>query len=240
MRYEQNLFQSNYSKPLLNSHLQLNRFFNCLFFAIGLSLGVIVSLCLQSISFTSQASLYSFTWPKPPILIQTESPASPPHPPLPLPLPSPSPWPWPPRSPPLLIISSMNVTSATNSSNYTTIISLKEQQVGLLIHGMNDEELFWRASMVPRIQELPYENVHPKVAFMFLTKGPLPLGPLWEKFFRGREGFYSIYVHADPSFNDTMPETSVFYGRRIPSQVSSSHSTTNAYVSLIQPNYFSF
>ncbi|CAL5374266.1 unnamed protein product [Camellia sinensis] len=86
-----------------------------------------------------------------------------------------------------------------------------------LIHNMADEELFWRASMVPRIQEFPYKRVA-KVAFMFLTKGPLPLGPLWEKFFKGHEGLYSIYVHTDPLYNQLVPENSVFHRRRIPSK----------------------
>ncbi|KAM1431056.1 hypothetical protein ACFX2I_047050 [Malus domestica] len=82
---------------------------------------------------------------------------------------------------------------------------------------MSDEELFRRASMVPRIQDLPYKLV-PKVAFMFLTKGPLPLSPLWEKFFKGHEGLYSIFVHAHPDFNESVPKDSVFHGRRIHSQ----------------------
>ncbi|KAF9593226.1 hypothetical protein IFM89_020721 [Coptis chinensis] len=86
-----------------------------------------------------------------------------------------------------------------------------------LMHNMADRELFWRASMVPKRNGAPYEYV-PKVAFMFLTKGPLPLAPLWEKFFKGYEGLYSIYVHSHPLFNDTTSQDSVFYGRRIPSQ----------------------
>ncbi|XP_062152964.1 glycosyltransferase BC10 [Alnus glutinosa] len=85
-------------------------------------------------------------------------------------------------------------------------------------HNMSDMELLQRASlMVPR-PELPTVLGVPKVAFMFLTKGPLPLAPLWEQFFKGHEGFYSIYVHTHPSFNDSTPEDSVFHGRRIPSQ----------------------
>lgn len=72
--------------------------------------------------------------------------------------------------------------------------------------------------MVPRIVELSDKTV-PKVAFMFLTAGPLPLALLWEKFFKGHNGFYSIYVHSLPSYADEMPQNSVFYGTRIPSQV---------------------
>ncbi|KAL6973562.1 hypothetical protein U1Q18_027747, partial [Sarracenia purpurea var. burkii] len=85
---------------------------------------------------------------------------------------------------------------------------------GVAQHEMEDEELLWRASMVPRIHEFPFHRV-PKVAFLFLARGPLPLAPLWEKFFEGHEGFYSVYVHSHPSFNETVPENSVFYGRRI-------------------------
>lgn len=92
------------------------------------------------------------------------------------------------------------------------------------MHGMKDEELFWRASMVPKIQDYPIKRV-PKVSFLFLTRGKVLLAPLWERFFRGHDqGLYSIYVHSHPSYNETVPKGSVFYGRRIPSKVSSSHS----------------
>ncbi|KAI4331496.1 hypothetical protein MLD38_029682 [Melastoma candidum] len=53
---------------------------------------------------------------------------------------------------------------------------------------------------------------------MFLMKGPLPLGPLWEKFFEGYQGKYTIYVHSSPSYNAHYQEGSVFYDRRIPSK----------------------
>ncbi|XP_077209999.1 glycosyltransferase BC10-like [Tasmannia lanceolata] len=88
-----------------------------------------------------------------------------------------------------------------------------------LIHTMNDEELLWRASFVPRVKNYPFRRV-PKVAFMFLSKGPLPLYPLWERFFEGHEGLYSIYVHSLPSYRPTFMPTSIFYQRQIPSQVS--------------------
>ncbi|XP_061356612.1 glycosyltransferase BC10-like isoform X2 [Gastrolobium bilobum] len=87
-----------------------------------------------------------------------------------------------------------------------------------LMHKMNDTELFWRASFVPRIKSYPFKRV-PKIAFMFLTKGPLPLAPLWEKFFKGHERLYSIYVHSLPSYTASFPPSSVFYRRLIPSQV---------------------
>lgn len=87
-----------------------------------------------------------------------------------------------------------------------------------LLHSMSDEELFWRASMAPRVKKYPFNRV-PKIAFMFLTKGPLPLVPLWERFLKGHSELYSIYVHSLPSYQADFPPTSVFYKRQVPSQV---------------------
>ncbi|KAL3500661.1 hypothetical protein ACH5RR_039754 [Cinchona calisaya] len=87
-----------------------------------------------------------------------------------------------------------------------------------LLHSMSDEELFWRASLAPRINKYPFNRV-PKIAFMFLTKGPLPLAPLWERFFKGHSGLYEIYVHSLPSYHADFAPTSVFYRRQVPSQV---------------------
>ncbi|OWM84841.1 hypothetical protein CDL15_Pgr027628 [Punica granatum] len=87
-----------------------------------------------------------------------------------------------------------------------------------LSHSMSDDELLWRASMVPRKQEWPYKRV-PKVAFMFLTRGPLPMLPLWERFFHGqKKNLYTIYVHALPGYDLNVSRDSVFFGRQIPSQ----------------------
>ncbi|CAN8238843.1 unnamed protein product [Cochlearia groenlandica] len=86
-----------------------------------------------------------------------------------------------------------------------------------IMHDMEDKELFWRASMTPKIKNYPFPRT-PKVAFMFLTKGRLPLAPLWERFFRGHEGLFNIYVHSYPSYNQTELEGSVFFGRQIPSK----------------------
>lgn len=87
-----------------------------------------------------------------------------------------------------------------------------------LTHDMSDDELFWRASMVPGKEDFPFERV-PKVAFMFLSRGPLPMMPLWERFFQGHDKFFSIYVHVLPGYTLNVSSTSPFYGRQIPSQV---------------------
>lgn len=87
------------------------------------------------------------------------------------------------------------------------------------MHKMSDVELMWRASMAPKSDEISVKKEVSKIAFMFLVKGSLPLAPLWEEFFKRHKGFYSIYVHSDPSFNSSMEmENGVFHGRRIPSQ----------------------
>ncbi|CAI5517688.1 unnamed protein product [Closterium sp. Naga37s-1] len=36
----------------------------------------------------------------------------------------------------------------------------------------------------------------PKIAFLFLTRGPLPLAPLWERFFRNHSAYFTAYMHA--------------------------------------------
>ncbi|KAJ6364878.1 hypothetical protein OIU76_029787 [Salix suchowensis] len=95
-------------------------------------------------------------------------------------------------------------------------VYIREQEI-LAMHNMSDEELLKRASRVPMVEASARKHA-PKVAFMFLTYGPLPLSPMWEKFFEGHRGLYSIYVHPHPSHNDSWPPSSVFYGRRIPSQ----------------------
>ncbi|CAK7349695.1 unnamed protein product [Dovyalis caffra] len=117
--------------------------------------------------------------------------------------------------------------SSPSSSPFVAINENKTGRIGLkeflrvpnVSHDMNEEELLWRASMVPRLRNHPFQLV-PKVAFLFLTRGPLPLAPLWELFFKGHQGLFSIYVHSNPSLNGiyTEEKTSVFYGRRIPSK----------------------
>ncbi|KAJ9174779.1 hypothetical protein P3X46_013385 [Hevea brasiliensis] len=86
-----------------------------------------------------------------------------------------------------------------------------------LTHSMNDEELFWRASLMPTKKGYPFDRL-PKVAFMFLTRGPLPMLPLWERFFRGHEKYFSIYIHTPQDYVLNVSRDSPFYRRQIPSQ----------------------
>ncbi|KAG0553788.1 hypothetical protein KC19_12G039100 [Ceratodon purpureus] len=84
-------------------------------------------------------------------------------------------------------------------------------------HAMSDAELLWRASVGARRRPRP-ETVTPKIAYMFLTRGPLPLGPLWERYFKGHGDLYSIYIHAHPNYMPNFPPDSAFYRRNIPSK----------------------
>lgn len=148
--------------------------YHLVFFVIGISLGVVATLCFNSLSFSLQSFLYPMKTP---------------------------------------------IATLLPPSSSTTTHALKTS----LIHNMTDQELFLKASQVVsgiiNDQDVPNKAV-PKVAFMFLAKGALPLAPLWENFFKGHAGFYSIYLHQHPSFNETFPQDSVFYGRKVPSQVS--------------------
>ncbi|CAH8316868.1 unnamed protein product [Eruca vesicaria subsp. sativa] len=106
----------------------------------------------------------------------------------------------------------------------------QELETQVLQHNMSDQELFTKVSLLspppPSSSSSSWlgrrhnndGKMVVKVAFMFMTGGALPLATLWDKFFEGHEGFYSIYVHTNPSFQESYPETSVFYSRRIPSQ----------------------
>lgn len=86
--------------------------------------------------------------------------------------------------------------------------------------GISDDELMALAAAAPRERVAGGGAAARKVAFLFLTKWDLPMAPLWEKFFEGHRGLYSIYVHSDPAFNGSDPEEgSAFYRRRIPSKV---------------------
>lgn len=209
MGKERNPLPSRSSQILstFNSQSNYNHVFKYLLFLIGLSVGIFFTLSLKSFSFTfpvgfqpsSQVRIIQTSTPQPPYY------SSPPPPPFPAPTKS------------ILEPSGDHNSNGTSYNSTTTRISLKTQ--ASLMHNMSDKELLWRASMVPQVKEFAHKFL-PKVAFMFLTPGPMPLAPLWEKFFKGYEGLYSIYVHPHPSYKDSWPQNSVFYGRRIPSKVS--------------------
>ncbi|KAE8664763.1 putative sterol desaturase [Hibiscus syriacus] len=224
-------------QPFFKSFTTNKLVFHVITFFIGLSIGILIALQLKSFPLLlSQASSLVYTTSSPPVppllspphLLPSSSSSTnestsygsnvtvsleqrqsliPPSPPPPLSSP-----PHLLSSPPHPLSSSSSLTNGRTSSGSNVTVSLEQRES--LMHNMSDEVLLLRASRVSGMQEY----YRPKVAFMFLASGPLPLAPLWEKFFKGNEGFYTIYVHSHPDYNVTIPQTSVFYGRRIPSQ----------------------
>ena len=72
-----------------------------------------------------------------------------------------------------------------------------------------------------RASSLAGVNRPSKIAFLFLTRGPLPHARLWERFFQGHDGEFVVHVHASPGFelNESTVASPVFYGRTIASPV---------------------
>ncbi|KAG0491309.1 hypothetical protein HPP92_004707 [Vanilla planifolia] len=81
---------------------------------------------------------------------------------------------------------------------------------------LTDEEIAARVVFRDILAVPPVKLKNPKVAFMFLTPGSLPFEKLWEKFFKGHEGKYSIYVHA--SREKPVHVSPIFIGRDIRSR----------------------
>jgi hypothetical protein len=210
---ENNTDQRSIASSYLNffkAQLHLLNFFTyALIFGFGLLIGVTLTFCVKDFSFNFEIQNFqdpSFSLNPPPDFS---------------------------HSTPILL---SNISKTSYDHDNQTKVSIKQNcsavtnnltsngleellKIPKAMHDMNEDELFWRASLAPMIHKTPFKQ-KPKVAFMFLTKGPVLLAPLWEKFFKGNEGLYSIYVHPSPSFNETVyNQNSVFYGRRIPSKV---------------------
>lgn len=84
-----------------------------------------------------------------------------------------------------------------------------------------DAAVFQRA-LLAEVESVPRPGSVAKVAFMFLTRGPLPMAPLWERFFNGSEGKYSIVIHTAPKYRYKPGELpKPFHGRHIRSKVRS-------------------
>ncbi|KZV35805.1 hypothetical protein F511_39602 [Dorcoceras hygrometricum] len=61
---------------------------------------------------------------------------------------------------------------------------------------LTDDEIASRV-VIRDILNIPLTiSVNAKIAFLFLTPGALPFEMLWDKFFQGHEGMFSVYVHA--------------------------------------------
>ncbi|KAL6965205.1 hypothetical protein U1Q18_036259 [Sarracenia purpurea var. burkii] len=61
---------------------------------------------------------------------------------------------------------------------------------------LTDDEIASRVVIRDILSTLPTQSMKRKIAFLFLTPGSLPFEMLWDKFFNGHEGRFSVYVHA--------------------------------------------
>ncbi|RDY11634.1 hypothetical protein CR513_03669, partial [Mucuna pruriens] len=59
-----------------------------------------------------------------------------------------------------------------------------------------DDEIASRAVIRHILNTPQILSKNPKIAFMFLTPGSLPFEKLWDNFFQGHEGRFSVFVHA--------------------------------------------
>ncbi|PSR85261.1 Mediator of RNA polymerase II transcription subunit like, partial [Actinidia chinensis var. chinensis] len=64
------------------------------------------------------------------------------------------------------------------------------------VREFTDDEIASRVVIRDILSAPPLESKNPKIAFLFLTPGALPFEKLWDKFFHGHEGKFSVYVHA--------------------------------------------
>ncbi|KAL8505314.1 hypothetical protein ACS0TY_016524 [Phlomoides rotata] len=61
---------------------------------------------------------------------------------------------------------------------------------------LTDDEIASHVVIRDILNMSPSISKTPKIAFLFLTPGALPFEKLWDKFFQGHEGRFSVYVHA--------------------------------------------
>ncbi|EOA18758.1 hypothetical protein CARUB_v10007364mg [Capsella rubella] len=60
----------------------------------------------------------------------------------------------------------------------------------------SDDEIAARVVISEILSSPPVIRKNSKIAFMFLTPGTLPFEKLWDRFFQGHEGKFSVYIHA--------------------------------------------
>ncbi|CAM0942960.1 unnamed protein product [Alopecurus aequalis] len=178
--------------------------------ALGFALGIVATLSLVSPTTSSAlqgAALGLFFLPPPVANLSTPVRTRQPSHPVQL---APANGGGRPLAPPAPV-SDSGIGTANNHTSAPPVSVEGERHATL---SADDEELMSLAAAAPRAVVGA-----PKVAFLFLAKWDLPMAPLWEKFFHGHRGLYSVYVHTDPAFNASGTDRqSAFYGRHIPSK----------------------
>ncbi|GMI81563.1 hypothetical protein like AT4G31350 [Hibiscus trionum] len=81
---------------------------------------------------------------------------------------------------------------------------------------LTDEETVSHVVIREILNAPPIQSKNSKIAFLYLTPGTLPFEPLWDMFFRGHDGRFSVYVHA--SREKPVHSSDYFIGRDIRSE----------------------
>lgn len=111
---------------------------------------------------------------------------------------------------------SPNLVESTNSEEIGPAFQSRlaeNQKIYPTHYNLSDAELLILASHATKRKACKRGG---RIAFLFITRGDMPLEPLWQRYFEGNRDLYSIYVHAPPGFK--FPNTSFFSGKEIPSK----------------------
>ncbi|KAJ0263270.1 hypothetical protein HA466_0036580 [Hirschfeldia incana] len=81
------------------------------------------------------------------------------------------------------------------------------------VRKLTDQEVAARAVARHILKTPHFITENSKIAFLFLTPGTLPFEKLWDEFFKGHEGKFSIYIH--PSNERPVHISSHFFDREI-------------------------
>ncbi|KAE8665578.1 Core-2/I-branching beta-1,6-N-acetylglucosaminyltransferase family protein isoform 3 [Hibiscus syriacus] len=84
----------------------------------------------------------------------------------------------------------------SSSTDYTLTFWKQPPAPKVPARELTDGEIISQVVISEILRTPPVESSNPKITFLFLTPGPLPFEALWDKFFQGHEGRFSIYVHA--------------------------------------------
>ncbi|WZY85661.1 hypothetical protein YC2023_032045 [Brassica napus] len=107
----------------------------------------------------------------------------------------------------LLICTRMSPRHSNNSSKALS------SWLPVHVRKHTDEEVAARAVVRDILKTPPFVTENSKIAFLFLTPGTLPFEKLWDEFFTGHEGKFSIYIH--PSKERPVHISSHFSDREI-------------------------
>lgn len=108
------------------------------------------------------------------------------------------------------------ITSAIVRPSITCpTFSTTRQEYLLPVFG-TDQELLRHA--FHQAIEGPVSPGLPRIAFLFIVRGPIPLEPVWRRYLQGHEELWSLYVHPSDPVDYKFPPGSFFEGKEIPSK----------------------